>query len=152
MKIKNFLVKIMVMLVIFTTFSYKTNEIKINNSKEQIVENFNKTIKKANNTQDELSEEDLEMFTSAFENVKINLSEYLDITGLNVENKESITLPNYNINYIAPTYTEAYSDIHSDMISSLSKTIFFAFLNSVYERLGGSPIKTLDYNRRIEGF
>ena len=40
MKIKNFLVKIMVMLVIFTTFSYKTNEIKINNSKEQIVENF----------------------------------------------------------------------------------------------------------------
>ena len=118
MKIKNFLVKIMVMLVIFTTFSYKTNEIKINNSKEQIVENFNKTIKKANNTQDELSEEDLEMFTSAFENVKINLSEYLDITGLNVENKESITLPNYNINYIAPTYTEAYSDIHSDMISS----------------------------------
>ena len=35
MKIKNFLVKIMVMLVIFTPFSYKANEIKINNSKDK---------------------------------------------------------------------------------------------------------------------
>lgn len=89
--------------------------------KEKIAEQYNRIIKKANNaiSEDDISEEDLRMFESAFESAKLSLSDYLDITGLNVENKDSISLPNFDEDYVVPTYTETYSSVHLDMVNSL---------------------------------
>lgn len=61
-----------------------------------------------------------EVMYEALEEVKSNLSEYLEITCLNVTDKESINLSNYDPDYVAPTDEELSNEIYNDMISELN--------------------------------
>ncbi len=57
----------------------------------------------ANSVSDEEETEDPEeIFSRAIEDYKEEFDSYINITALNVEDKEDVTLPNFDINYIAP--------------------------------------------------
>jgi hypothetical protein len=54
------------------------------------------------------------------EDYKEEFDSYIDITGLNVDVKESITLPEFDINYVAPTYGEVMHEYQLNLEASLT--------------------------------
>lgn len=77
----------------------------------------------ANSASDEEDTEDPEEILSrAIEDYKEEFDSYIDITGLNVDVKESITLPEFNINYVAPTYGEVMHEYQLNLEISLTTT------------------------------
>ena len=77
----------------------------------------------ANSASDEEDTEDPEEILSrAIEDYKVEFDSYIDITGLNVDVKESITLPEFNINYVAPTYGEVMNEYQLNLEISLTTT------------------------------
>lgn len=89
----------------------------------QIKENITQQIMLLESGATESNEEDPEViFNKAIEDYKEEFDDYIDVTGLNVEAKESITLPNFNINYIAPDYSDIMYQYQSNLESSLTSS------------------------------
>lgn len=77
----------------------------------------------ANLASDEEEIEDPEeIFSRAIEDYKEEFDSYINITALNVEDKEDVTLPNFDINYIAPTYGEVMYEYQLNLEASLTAT------------------------------
>ncbi len=77
----------------------------------------------ANSVSDEEETEDPEeIFSRAIEDYKEEFDSYINITALNVEDKEDVTLPNFDINYIAPTYGEVMYEYQLNLEASLTAT------------------------------
>ena len=89
----------------------------------QIKENITQQIMLLENDAAKNNEEDPEaILNKAIEDYKEEFDDYIDVTGLNVEAKESITLTNFNINYIAPDYSDVMYEYQSNLESSLTSS------------------------------
>lgn len=96
----------------------------IANEINKINENVTQQVMRlANSVSDEEDTEDPEEILSrAIEDYKEEFDSYIDITGLNVDVKESITLPEFDINYVAPTYAEVMHEYQLNLEASLTTT------------------------------
>lgn len=75
----------------------------------------------ANLTGDEEETEDPEEILSrAIANYKEEFDDYINITALNVEDKKDINLPDFDINYVAPTYAEVMNEYQANLEASLT--------------------------------
>lgn len=75
----------------------------------------------ANSVSDEEDTEDPEeIFSRAIEDYKEEFDDYINITALNVLDKEDVNLPNFDINYIAPTYAEVMNEYQINLEASLT--------------------------------
>ncbi|MDD5932850.1 MAG: hypothetical protein PUC70_01015 [bacterium] len=82
-----------------------------------------KVMRLVNSVSDEEDTEDPEeILIRAIEDYKEEFDSYIDITGLNVDVKESITLPEFDINYVAPTYAEVMHEYQLNLEASLTAT------------------------------
>ena len=61
-----------------------------------------------------------EVFNRAIQNYKVQFDSYIDITGLNVDEKESITLPYFDADYIAPSFGEVMNEYQINLETSLT--------------------------------
>lgn len=61
-----------------------------------------------------------EVFEKALENYSTEFNDYIDITGLNVIDKETITLPEFDANYVAPKYIDVMHDYQANFEAELT--------------------------------
>ena len=95
-----------------------------NNNDFILSNDSNRLSKKAMSYEDEGEEGEIdnEILAEALEQFKVEIHNYIDITGLNVENKESINLPDFNPNYVPPTFGEVAYNVKVDMESRFDMT------------------------------
>lgn len=119
MKHKKLLVTFAVVLFSFVTLG-KNNYImaKVDETKTQLVRGLMKAV---DDTLDDTEDPD-EVFRRSIDGYQNEFSEYLNIAGLNVWDKEAISLPEFDINYVAPDFSQVMHDYQSDLEASLSTT------------------------------
>jgi hypothetical protein len=82
-----------------------------------------KAMRLANLASDEEETEDpKEIFSRAIEDYKEEFDDYINVTALNVIDKENVTLPDFDINYVAPTYGEVMHEYQLNLEASLTST------------------------------
>jgi len=88
----------------------------------EIKENVTQQVMRLANlaSDEEETEDPEEIFSRAIEDYKEEFDDYINITGLNVEDKEDVTLPNFDINYVAPTYGEVMNEYQINLEASLT--------------------------------
>lgn len=75
----------------------------------------------ANSVSDEEETDDPEEILSrAIDDYKEEFDSYINITALNVEDKEDVSLPGFDINYVAPTYGEVMNEYQANLEASLT--------------------------------
>lgn len=80
-----------------------------------------KVMRLANLASDEEETEDpKEIFSRAIEDYKEEFDDYINVTALNVIDKENVTLPDFDINYVAPTYADVMNEYQINLESSLT--------------------------------
>lgn len=89
----------------------------INITKNNIITRILKSNNDGNNEEDKGPEE---VFSIAFDTYNSDFSNYLDITGLNVTDKENITLSYYDSEYVALSYEDVLFNSQNDLECSLS--------------------------------
>ena len=97
---------------------FKDESVILQNENEQnylLLKNSNRLVKEAESYEEEEGEIDNEVLAEALEQFKVEIRNYIDITGLNVENKELINLPDFNPNYVPPTFGEVAYNVKVDM-------------------------------------
>lgn len=100
--------------------SWENNYImaKVDETKTQLVRGLKKAV---DDTLDDTEDPD-EVFRRSIDGYQNEFSEYLNIAGLNVWDKEAISLPEFDINYVAPDFSQVMHDYQSDLEASLSTT------------------------------
>lgn len=63
----------------------------------------------------------------SFETSKEQFPSYLDITALNVQDKEQVTLPGFDIDYVAPEFYDILHDYQNKMLLSFSNSELIKF-------------------------
>jgi hypothetical protein len=133
MKINKYIVLSLVILLSFNTTSKPrlilTKNNQINNLMTNIIRKTNDLISSDTNNPEYIFNKGIELYINEFPT-------YLDITGLNVLDKEEIELPNFNINYIVPEFYDIMYSYQFNLEASLDSDQL-----QKYERL-----KQLDYN------
>lgn len=76
-----------------------------------------KAIKKASTSE---SDDSAEVFTLGFNDYQDNFDKYLNVVGLNVDEKASINAEGYDPNYVAPSYADIIFDYQTNMEASLT--------------------------------
>lgn len=89
---------------------------KANETKTQLVRN----IKKAMNDVLDTTEDPEVVFERAISSYQNEFPDYLNIAGLNVDDKEAIELPEFDINYVAPDFSQVMYDYQTDLEASLT--------------------------------
>ena len=106
--------KKLLMLAIGTAFLFTNagKPIAIANEIGEIKENATQQVMHLANlaSDEEETEDPEEVFSRAIEDYKEEFDDYINITALNVLDKEDVNLPNFDINYIAPTYAEVMNE------------------------------------------
>lgn len=104
-------------IIICLFLSLKDNVVanRIENSKGKI----NTALKKALNTHEEITDPNV-IFELAIEDYKIQFTNYINITALNVFDKEKVDLPNFDLKYVAPKYYDVMFDYQQNLESSLT--------------------------------
>lgn len=112
------------MLVIGTAFllSSTGKSIVTANEISEIKENVTQQVMRlANSVSDEeMTEDPQEIFSRAIDDYKNEFDDYINITALNVVDKEDVNLPNFDINYVAPTYAEVMNEYQINLEASLT--------------------------------
>ncbi|MDD7315918.1 MAG: hypothetical protein PUG55_00550 [Bacillales bacterium] len=75
------------------------------------------------------TEDPNEIFSRALNEYIEEFDSYLDITGLNVFDKEAITLPDFDINYVAPEYYTIMNDYETSFQSGMSSADLIKYNN-----------------------
>lgn len=117
MKHKKLLLSFAVALFSFVTLG-KNNYViaKVEETKTQLVRNFKKS---ANDILDDTQDPE-EVFRRSISGYQNDFSGYLNIAGLNVLDKEAISLSNFDINYVAPDFSQVMYDYQSNLETSLT--------------------------------
>lgn len=119
MKFKNLLFHITCLFVLILTATKPLADSKIlnhlKNEKEHIAYRIFNSLSELDDTEDpnEIFSRALNMYTEEFDS-------YLNITGLNVFDKEDITLPNFDINYVAPKYFDVMYEYEMKLQSKIT--------------------------------
>ncbi len=93
-------------------------------------EGNNIVLRMANSLNDsEDTEDPNEVFSRALSEYIDEFDSYLDITGLNVFDKEAITLPDFDINYVASEYYTIMNDYETSFQSRMSPTELLKYNN-----------------------
>ena len=103
--------------IISVSFSFRENTFanQVGNTKEKI----NTTLKRALNTQEEINDPNV-IFELAIEDYKLQFDDYINITALNVIDKENVNLPNFDSGYVAPKYYDVMFEYQKNLESSLT--------------------------------
>lgn len=109
----------------------------------QINENITQKVMRLANlvSQEKYTENPNEILKRSIVDYKTEFKYYINVTALNVEQKELVKLPSFNINYIAPDYYEVINEYQINLESSLSKT-----QQKSYERL---RLNNFDFDRYV---
>lgn len=99
--------------------SFCFNETAFANQIENAKDKINTTLKRALNTDEEITDPNV-IFELAIQDYKSQFDDYINITALNVVNKENINLPNFDSNYIAPKYYDVTFNYQKNLESSLT--------------------------------
>lgn len=99
--------------------SFCFNETAFANQIENAKDKINTTLKRALNTDEEITDPNV-IFELAIQDYKSQFDDYINITALNVVNKENINLPNFDSNYIAPKYYDVMFNYQKNLESSLT--------------------------------
>lgn len=88
----------------------------------EIKENVTQQVMRLANlaSDEEETEDPEEILSRAIEDYKEEFDDYINITALNVLDKEDVNLPNFDINYIAPTYAEVMNEYQINLEASLT--------------------------------
>ena len=119
MKHKKLLVAFPVALFSFVTLG-KNNYVmaKVDETKTQLVHGIKKAV---DDTLDD-TEDPEEVFRRSIDGYQNEFSEYLNVAGLNVSDKDAISLSDFDINYVAPDFSQVMHDYQSDLEASLFAT------------------------------
>lgn len=98
----------------------------INKVKDEIACDVKKMMKSSD---DDVSDESYIVLEEAMDSYEDEFEEYIDITALNVELKELVTLPNFNINYVAPTFADVMYDYQINLEASLTSVELLKYDN-----------------------
>ena len=115
--------KKLVILVLALTFPFtlagreKIVTTRINEIKTEVTHK----IRRAINQELEDTEDPNEIFSRALDGYKEEFPSYLDITALNVQDKEAIELPDFDIDYIVPEFYDIMHDYQVKLEASLSE-------------------------------
>lgn len=115
--------KKLVILVLALTFPFtlagreKVLTAKINEIKTEVTH----VIRRAVDQELEDTEDPNEIFSRALDGYKEEFPSYLDITALNVQDKEAIELPDFDIDYIVPEFYDIMHDYQVKLEASLSE-------------------------------
>lgn len=121
--IKNIIFLIVTSLVLSFCSIYKTPIII-----EGVSSNITRNIKNLTNNHSTTYTEDLsEIFSRALTNYCDTFDNYIDIRAINVCDKTMVNLPNFDPDYVPPTFSEILYDYHLDMIESFSYDDFDNF-------------------------
>lgn len=114
---KESIIEFLFSIIICVSLSLKDNVVanRIENSKGKI----NTAFKKALNTHEEITDPNV-IFELAIEDYKIQFTNYINITALNVFDKEKVDLPNFDLKYVAPKYYDVMFDYQQNLESSLT--------------------------------
>ena len=116
--------KKLLMLAIGTAFLFTNAGKPIATANEigEIKENVTQQIMHLANlaSDEEETEDPEEVFSRAIADYKEEFDDYINITALNVLDKEDVNLPNFDINYIAPTYAEVMNEYQINLEASLT--------------------------------
>ncbi|MEG2269989.1 MAG: hypothetical protein RR909_01475 [Bacilli bacterium] len=103
------------------TFITVCRPIASSNEYEKVEKNLLTEVKRAINVS---NEEDINnpdfIFDNSINEYKKQFAEYINITGLNVSEKDEIELPNFNLSYIAPNYSDVMLGYQTKLENSLS--------------------------------
>lgn len=72
------------------------------------------------NDESEGTEDPADILSRAIDDYKEEFDDYIDITALNVDAKELVNLPNFDIDYVAPTFGEVMNQYQTNLETSLS--------------------------------
>ncbi len=106
-------------LVIVSVFDMGGREKTVSTKIERFKSEITKTITYAANQSEDTEDPD-DVFDRAIDGYKNEFKEYLDITALNVQDKEAVNLPNFDINYISPEYYDVMHDYQVKLEASLT--------------------------------
>lgn len=95
--------------------------INITNKTQELKENVVQQVKRlANSLNEEETNNSEEILCQAIDNYKNEFHDYINITGLNVLQKDLINLPNFDSTYVAPTFGEVMYNYQTKLEKSLS--------------------------------
>ena len=116
MKFKN-IITFLFSSILSVSFSFSENAFanQVENTKEKI----NITLKRALNTEEEINDPNV-IFELAIEDYKSQFADYINITALNVIDKENVNLPNFDSCYVAPKYYDVMFEYQKNLESSLT--------------------------------
>lgn len=113
--------KILISFLIINFSFVITGQEKIISSKIDDIKNKTTyVIKRAINQMTEDTEDPNVVFSRAIDEYTNEFSSYLNITALNVQDKEAINLPNYDTNYVAPEFYDVMYDYQTNLENSLT--------------------------------
>ena len=87
--------------IICVSFCFRGSAVasQIRDTKDKI----NVTLKRALNSEEEITDPNI-IFELAIQDYKSQFDDYINITALNVIDKENVNLPNFDFNYVPPKY------------------------------------------------
>ena len=107
-------------LIINFSFVITGQEKMISSKIDDIKNKTTYVIKRAINQITEDTEDPNVVFSRAIDEYTNEFSSYLNITALNVQDKEAINLPNYDTNYVAPEFYDVMYDYQTNLENSLT--------------------------------
>lgn len=115
----------------FTLLSNTTKPIADNNRVENIRESISSKVLKAANVLSELddTEDPEEIFARAIDSYKTEFDSYINVIGLNVDDKSYVNIEGFDINYVAPSYSDVMYDYQIDFENSMSSTDLIGYEN-----------------------
>lgn len=97
-----------------------TGELSLSKKSKTLKNNISNVILRLNNSSSENNDEPVNIFSEAIREYQTAFSNYINVTALNVFDKENVTLPDFDINYTAPTFGEVMFNYQSDLENSLT--------------------------------
>ena len=103
--------------IICVSFCFRESAVanQIRDTKDKI----NVTLKRALNSNEEITDPNI-IFELAIQEYKSQFDDYINITALNVIDKENVNLPNFDSNYVAPKYYDVTFEYQKNLESSLT--------------------------------
>ncbi len=99
--------------------SFRFRESAVANQIRDTKDKTNVTLKRAFNSEEETTDPNV-IFEVAIQDYKSQFDDYINITAVNVINKENVNLSNFDFNYVPPKYYDVMFEYQKNLESSLT--------------------------------